>query len=341
MPETWTGIKYDSEGVCNICKEYGVKSHIDWDERQDQLKSILYYYREYARNHNNKYDCLVGYSGGKDTAYTLWAVVEKYHMRPLAFTFDHGFKMSPEGEYNLEEVPKLLDVDHLRFTLGSGLRNALCKKGCIEIGDFCYHCHAGVGAMPTRISKQWDIPLQIWGEPTAEYQTTGTGYSMIDPEEQNYEHYCKAFVLNKTPDKMIPEGYELLDMQPLTWPEDKFSIKAIYLGNYEYWDQRQHVEIIKSHLNWKVRESETTYCNWDKVDCRLEDLREYQKYMRRGFGKASFQVSKDIREGRITITQGRELINRYEGRVPSTIRSQLWEIGMDKEEFDSITNKKI
>jgi N-acetyl sugar amidotransferase len=341
MPETWAGITFDNDGVCNICREYEKKQRIDWGNRQARLDEILAYYRKQARENNNKYDCLVGYSGGKDTAYTLWAVVKKYGMRPLAFTFDHGFKLSPEGEYNLEEVPKVLDIDHLRFTLGNGLRNSLCKLGSKIMGDFCWHCHAGVGAMPARISKLFNIPLQIWGEPSAEYQTTGTRYTMTDPEEQNEEHFIKVFVGGLTSDRMIPDGYELLDLMPLTWPKGNFPLKAIYLGNYEPWNQREHVEIIKKELGWKGRASETAYVDWDKVDCLLEDLREYQKYMRRGFGKVSFQASKDIREGLITRAQGLRLVKKYEGKIPSTVPAQLDEIGMTKAGFDKITNRKI
>lgn len=340
MPETWSGIKFDENGVCNICLEFDKKQKIDWDQRQQTLDVTLAYYRNYARQAGNKYDCLIGYSGGKDSAYTLWAVVEKYKMRPLAFTFDHGFKLTPEGRYNLEEVPKKLNVDHLRFTLGNGLRNALCRLGSEVIGDFCYHCHAGVGAMPAKISKQWEIPLQIWGEPTAEYQTTGTGYTVDKLEKQNYKHYLKAFVGGHIPERMVPVGYEKLDLMPLKFP-DYPELNAIYLGNYEPWDQESHAEIIQREVGWRPHKSETTYVNWDKVDCPLEDLREYQKFMRRGFGKVSFQASKDIREGKMTREDGLEMISKYEGKNPSTLKAQLREIGMSKEEFDNITSRKL
>lgn len=340
MPDTWPGIHYDDNGVCNICKEHDIKVNINWNDRQTQFKLLLDRFKDYAKLKGNKYNCLVGYSGGKDTAYTLWAMVKKYHMKPLAFTFNHGFNLSPEAQYNLYEIPKLLDVDHITFTLGNNFRNSLCKHSSIIMGDFCWHCHAGVGAMPAKISKQWDIPLQIWGEPTAEYQTVGSTYSMNILEEQDYNHYLKAFVTGNTPDKMIPKGYTIEDMKPLVWDAHK-KLKAVYLGSYEPWDQYKNVEIIMKELKWKVRKSEVTYTNFDKVDCPLEDLREYQKYIRRGFGKVSFQVAKDIRNGMITREQGLYYINEYEGRTPSTLYSQLKELGMTKEEFDKITNRNI
>ena len=340
MLSTWQGITFSPDGVCSVCQEHDKKKDIHWRSRQEYLIKILRTYRNLAKNSGNKYDCILGYSGGKDTAYTLWAAVRKYSMRPLVVTFDHGFKLSDEGEYNLTEIPKKLDCDHLRFTIGSGLRNALCLKGSELIGDFCIHCHLGIGSFPARISKLFGIPLQIWGEPTAEYQTTGD-YKLSDIEEQNKEHFEKVFLSGLTSDRILPAEYELLDLQPMTWPQGSFPLKAIYLGNFEPWNQREHVEIITRELGWKSKLSENTYVTWDKVDCPYETIRDWQKWLKRGFGRVTFQASKDIREGRITREEALELIARYEGRRPSNMDSFLSDIGMTEEEFNRLTLAKL
>ncbi len=342
MPETWEGITFDEEGICSICREAEKLEKIDWEERQKQLIKILDKYRAYARNTHNKYNCLVGYSGGKDTAYTLWAMVKKYDMKPLVLTFDHGFKLSPESEWNLKEIPRILDCDHLRFSIGNGLRNALCKKASEVMGDFCWHCHNGIGAFPARVSLLFNIPLQIWGEPSALYQTMGI-YKLEDLEEQDKEHFEKTIQAGITPEMVLPDGYELIDLQPMTWLEDDTwgKLKAINLGTYEPWNQREHVEIVTRELGWKHRTSEITYVDWDKVDCQHEDVREFQKYLRRGFGKVSFQASKDIRDGLMTRELAMELIEKYEGKEPSSLDDLIREMGMTKEELTRCTNKRI
>ena len=340
LPSTWSGITFNSEGICNVCTEYKKYAKIDWKKRQFALKRILSEWKAYAWGRGNKYDCLVGYSGGKDTAYTLWAMKRKYKMSPLAVTWDHGFKLSPEAEYNMTEVPKILDVDHLRFSIGNGLRNALCKKASRVMGDFCWHCHNGVGAFPARVSKMMDIPLQIWGEPTAIYQTGGE-FSVQDMEEQDEDHFHRVFQCHVTPDMVKPFEYELIDMQPMTWPDGEFPLKPIYLGNFEPWNQRENVKIITDELGWKHRESENTWCDWDKVDCEYEVVRDYQKFLRRGFGKASFQASKDIREGLIGRTKALELVEKYEGKVPSNMDKFCEEVGVTAKEFDEMTSRNI
>ncbi len=343
MPDTWEGIEFDEDGICNICRSAEKKVAVDWDERQNMLVKSLNEYRQYAIDKGNKYNCLVGYSGGKDSAYTLWASVVKYGMRPLVFSFEHFSSLSSVSEYNLMEIPKKLDCDHIRFTIGTGLRNALCRSGSEINGDFCWFCHNGIGAMPARVSKQWDIPLQIWGEPTgAEYQTTGSDYSYDELEEQDREHFERIFQATLKPEKVLPEGYELTDLLPMAWPEGEFPLKAIYLGNYEPWNQRKQVDIIKKELGWKPKKAEDvegTYVDWDKVDCPFEPVRDWQKFIKRGFGRTTFQASKDIRDGLLDRAEALKLVEALDGKRPKALDLFLEETQMTEEEFNAITRR--
>jgi len=340
MPETWAGIKFDKDGLCSLCREAEKEVVIDWAARQKTLKKILSKYKSYAIKKNNKYDCLVGYSGGKDSVYTLYEMVKKYGMRPLVVTFDHGFQLSADAEYNMMAIPKKLDCDHLRFTLGNDFRNALCKKGSQVNGDFCWHCHNGLGAFPARMSAQWDIPLQIWGEPSAKYQTT-SDYTMDDVEEQDKERFKKVFRAGITPSMVKPKGYHLRDFLPLTWPKKKFELKALYLGNFQPWDQRKQVDIIKRELSWRTAKVEGTYVNWDKVDCPYEPVRDWQKYIKRGLGRTTFQASKDIRELGMMRKKAIELVKKHDGKRPKALDNFLKEVGMTEKEFMTITKKHI
>ena len=342
MPSTWAGITFDENGICSLCKAYDDAQKIDWNKRQKQLKRIFRNYKDYARANGVKYEAIVGYSGGKDSVYTLWAAVRKYGLRVLVVTFDHGFHLTPEGDWNLSQIPKILDCDHIRFAIGNGLRNALCRKGTEVVGDFCVHCHQGVGTLAARISKSWNIPLQIWGEPTSLYSTTGT-YKMSDMEEQDKKHFGDTFASGTTPETILPDRYELLDLQPLTWPEGTFPLRALYLGNYDgMWNQEEHVKIIKRELDWRDYPKQETWQSWDKNDCPLELVREAQKKLRRGFGKASFAASKEIREGKITREQSMELVNLYENKKLIGLDEMCREMGFSSfEELSKLTNRQI
>ena len=61
LPESHESIQFDSEGVCNICRQAEVKHHeIDWSARREVLDTICDYYKGKGR-----YDCIVPFSGGQ------------------------------------------------------------------------------------------------------------------------------------------------------------------------------------------------------------------------------------------------------------------------------------
>ncbi|MCJ7762148.1 hypothetical protein MUP38_01680, partial [Candidatus Bathyarchaeota archaeon] len=73
MPETFPGISFDEEGVCNYCRDYTKVSVLG----EEALKQELSKYQ----GKGEKYDCLVPISGGRDSSFTLYQIVKKYGMR--------------------------------------------------------------------------------------------------------------------------------------------------------------------------------------------------------------------------------------------------------------------
>ena len=340
MPETWEGLTFNEEGVCNICREYDKQIVIDWKEREQQFSKLLRHYASYAKRKGIKWNCIVGISGGKDSIYTLWAMKHKYGMTPLAVTAEHGLPLGEEGEWNLREVPARMGIDHIFFRGDRILRNKIARCGMEIMADWCTFCHLSVGAFHAWVAKGFGVPLSIFGEPTSLYQTTGTGYSVEQLEEQNREHYETAFCGNKIKE-LTPKGYTERDMQPHTWPARYFPFKSVYLGDFDSpWNQREHVAIIKKECNWQEPPPPNySWIGWDKADCILgESVREYTKWLKRGFGKASFQASKDIREGLISREQGLKLVEQYEGKKPQELTAFLVnELNMTEEEFLRMT----
>ena len=61
------------------------KEIIDWQSRKTQLDKIINFY-----NQNNDYDCIVPFSGGKDSSWIAY-YQKKYDLNILLVRFDHGF----------------------------------------------------------------------------------------------------------------------------------------------------------------------------------------------------------------------------------------------------------
>ena len=84
LPESHESISFDDEGVCSVCRQAEVKHNdIDWEARKLMLEEIVNRYRNKGR-----YDCIIPFSGGKDSTYQLWYVVTQLHLKPLVVRFN-------------------------------------------------------------------------------------------------------------------------------------------------------------------------------------------------------------------------------------------------------------
>jgi hypothetical protein len=111
LPETYETIEFDAEGVCNICRAAEFKqSAIDWAERKRLLDQLIERHRG-----KSAYDCIVPFSGGKDSTFQLYYLMREYRIKPLVVRFNHGF-MRPTIQQNNVRTFKKLGVDVLEFT---------------------------------------------------------------------------------------------------------------------------------------------------------------------------------------------------------------------------------
>ena len=70
LPETHETITFNSQGLCSVCTNSQEKSVIDWESRSLELQSIA----EDIKTKGGNYDCVVPFSGGKDSTFTLYYV---------------------------------------------------------------------------------------------------------------------------------------------------------------------------------------------------------------------------------------------------------------------------
>ena len=86
-PSHSVNISFDEKGVCNICRQIEYKKdNINWDDKAKDFEKILEIYRG-----KHAYDCIVPFSGGKDSSYTLYYLMKEYNIKPLVVRFNHGF----------------------------------------------------------------------------------------------------------------------------------------------------------------------------------------------------------------------------------------------------------
>ena len=98
MDNTTSFIKLDSKGICNYCKNHkDLEKQFPINGYENKIaKKII------EEGKNNKYDCVIGISGGRDSVYTTY-LAKKLGIRPLLVHFNDGFS-NPVAGKNIQNV---------------------------------------------------------------------------------------------------------------------------------------------------------------------------------------------------------------------------------------------
>jgi len=342
LPETHETIEFDEEGVCNICRQHEFKkSHVDWDAKYKEFEEILDQYRG-----KGTYDCIVPFSGGKDSVYTLWRLVHTFKLRPLVVTFDHGF-YRPKVLENRARVFKKLGVESIVYRPNWQTVKKLMLESLLRKGDFCWHCHTGIFAYPMQIAIKFNTPLVIWGEPQAEYTAYYSYEDATSGKEEVDEKRFNRFVnLGMTADDMIgmvnDPDLDPRDMEPFRYPAlrdlKKLKYRSIALGSYIPWDVKKQVKLIEDELGWEedLNAGIPPQYGYEKVECQLQGIRDYIKYIKRGYGRSAHLATIDIRNNRLSREEGQKMVDEYDGKRPENLPFFLEMLGLTEEEFNNI-----
>ena len=342
MPETQESIVFDEKGICNACKQVEIKTKVDWKKKEEELIKLIEQYRgKYS------YDCIIPFSGGKDSSYTVFELVKKYKVKPLLISFDHGF-FRPKVLENRIKVVKKLGVDILTFRSNWKVVKKLMLASLKLKGDFCWHCHTGVFAYPMQIALKFNIPLIFWGEPSAEYTSY---YSYEQQEEVNEERFNKLVNLQMNSEDMYKllndDSIDKRDLEPYKYPSvselKSINYRSVCLGSYIPWNVKVQAEILRKELDWQwdiVEGIPETY-GYQKIECMLYGMRDYLLYIKKGFGRTAHLVSMDIRNNTMTREEGLKLAKEYDGRKPESMNWFLDIMGITEKEFMEIALKHV
>jgi N-acetyl sugar amidotransferase len=338
IPETHETIVFDGEGVCNICRQHEYKQEkIDWPAKKKDLDELIERYRG-----KGDYDCIVPFSGGKDSTWTLYYLVKEYGIKPLVVRFDHGF-LRPKLQENTLKTIRRLGVDVLHFTPNWKVVQKLMLQSFLEKGDFCWHCHSGIFAYPMWVALRYEVPLIFWGEPSAEYTAY---YSYDQPEEVDEKRFNRFVNLGITAEDMflrLEGSVDERELKPFTYPPLKelrrIGYHSVCLGSFVPWDVKGQSEIIERELGWTGDEVENVPpgYGYEKVECYLQGVRDYIKYIKRGYTRPSHLTSIDIRNRRMTRDEALDVVSEYEGRRPPSLEVFLGYVGLTEEEFMEVS----
>lgn len=347
LPETYETIEFDDDGVCNICRQQQFKQgSIDWGQRKQMLDELIAQHRG-----KSDYDCLVPFSGGKDSTFTLYHLVKEYKLKPLVVQFNHGF-MRPNLLANNERTFKMLGVDVISFSPNWKVVKRLMREALLRKGDFCWHCHTGIFSYPMHLAIKFNVPLVFWGEPSSEY-TAYYDYqddAIEEVDEARFNRFVNLGITAEDMKGMIEKDFDVdpRDLIPYTYPAlrdlKRLQYRSVCLGSYIPWDVKKQSQLIMDELGWKGDEVEGMppgLYPYEKIECAMQGVRDYLKFLKRGYSRVTQMTALDIRNGRIEKAEADRLIAEWEGKKPPSLELFLEYLDMSENEFNDIVGKLV
>ncbi len=335
LPETMPFIIFNENGVCNYCLNYKKVSI----KGKDELINIL---KKYKTNEGEN-DCIVSFSGGRDSSYGLHYIKNVLDMNPVAYSYDWGM-VTDIGRRNQARMCGKLGIEHILVSADIKKKRKNIKKnilawlkkpdlGTVPIfmaGDKQYFYHLN------RLKKDMNIPLVIYGENPLEITEFKYGFCGIKPLFNLGEHGYHLGIIRKLNlgfyyiKKIIENpsyiNKSLFDSMTAFISSYFMSHDYYYLFQYINWNENEIDSILLKKYEWeKANDTETTW----RIGDGTAPFYNYIYYVIAGFTENDTFRSNQIREGVISRETAIELTNRDNKPRWESIKWYCNTIGVD------------
>lgn len=329
----------DEEGVCSGCRYHESRGtvEVDWEERWEIFEEICDEAKSMAKQRGNHHDCIIPVSGGKDSHYQVWLLKEKMGMNPLMVHFNHAFN-TPAGRRNLRNLVEKSGCDLVEYHAGLDSVRRLARHMLEEVGDVTWHYHAGIKTYPLQVAVERNIPLIVWGE-HGFAELTGI-VSLEDFVEFTRWSRTEHDMRGVDPESLVGKGdITRQDIAPYIYPSDKdlerTEVRGIYLSNFIEWDAKKQTEVVMDTWDFSgvSYKRERTFNLHSKIEDHAQEVHDYLKYLKFGYGRATDDTSTEIRRGRLTREEGKALVEEYDAIEPSYLDFYCEFLNISKDEF--------
>jgi len=338
LPATFPFIEFDSKGVCNICNNYVKKN------QPKPIEELIELVEPYKRK-DGQPDCLVPFSGGRDSTYTLHIVKNILKMNPIAYTYDWGM-VTDLGRRNIARVTGKLGVENIIVSADIKMKRNNIRKnvsawlrkpelGLVPLfmaGDKYFFYYSN------KISKQNKLNISIWGSNPLENTNFKTGFCGISPQYDK-ERIDSISLADKIKlllyfGKNYLQNPTLFNSSLLDTAGSFFSRYLIertgYMQLFDYylWEEKEIEDLIINEYKWETAiDTKTTW----RIGDGTASFYNYIYFTVAGFSEYDTFRSNQIREGMMTRQEALELINKENKPRYESIKWYLEIIGLDFE----------
>jgi len=292
MKSTYPKVTIEN-GVCNKCRLFDRKSEVI---KNYFLSPNVLFDKLTSDKSDAEYDCLLLYSGGKDSTYVLYQLV-KMNLKVLAYTFDNGY-ISKEALNNIKNTTKRLGVDSIIESYDK--MDQIFRSGIIREKAVCNSCFKVLRILSTRLAYEKGIKYIVTGFSRGQImdlrledileEGKDNISEMIKNQRIIYhsknDHVLECFPENKRVTQEMIEKVELIDFY-----------------RYSQVTQEEILEYInKQDIVWQMPK-DTGFCS---SNCRINDVGIYLLRNEYGYDNYTAPNSWEVRLNHIDLAEAKK-----------------------------------
>lgn len=318
LPETMPFIEFDAKGVCNYCRNH--------QPLQLKGRAALERVLEQYRSRDGTPDCLIAFSGGRDSSYGLHLLKHELGMTPIAYTYDWGMVTDLArrnqarlcGKLGVEHIWVSADIKQKRDNIRKNVEAWLHKPdlGMVPLfmaGDKQFMFHAN------RIMNDTGIRLMVYANNHFERTDFKVGFCGVRPSEaeirlnklsmaktlQLASYYVRGFLSNP-----YYLNSSLFDTTSAFLSYYFVNQDFLYLFDYLPWDEEVVNRMLVEHYDWEF--APDTKTSW-RIGDGTAPFYNYIYHTVAGFSEYETFRSNQIREGLMTRERALRLIEEENG----------------------------
>ncbi len=302
LPETFPGIRFNEDSVCNFCLNYRGEGRLETRKKETRER-----FEELAGQVRTRegFHCVLAFSGGKDSTYTLQLLRDHYDLRVLAVTFDNGF-ISPQSFVNIRRVIERVGADGLIIKPQLDLVASVFRdvsdnppypmKALERASSVCNACIGLVKNTVMRVALEQRVPLVAFGWSPGQAPITASLFQMNAEMLQQMHDVRSAPLRSVAGGRVSPY---LLEERHLAQAEE-FPYNVNLLAFHDY-GEHEILEAIAA-LGWEAPED----TDGNSTNCLLNTYANRLHLERYGFHPYAFEVAGLVRAGAMTRDEGLE-----------------------------------
>jgi N-acetyl sugar amidotransferase len=321
-------IIFNDEGICNHCLRYQNDLNKRTINSADELFKLVSKIKKSGRG--NKYDCVIGLSGGVDSSYVAYYLKIVLNLNPIAVHLDNGWNTALAVR-NIKKIVDALNIDLYTKVLDwDSFRKIQLTFFCSNLPDIEVPTDHFINAQLYKIASQYNIKYIINGMNFATESIAVPSWSYGHSDWYYINSVYKSFngtSLNKDfPRFTLPDLFYYFYVR---------RIKVVSILNYLNYNKNEALNILVKEFDY------IPYSGKHNESFITKFLQDYILPKKFGFDKRKIHLSDLIYSKTITREKAIEQINIPIKISENEINFFCKKLEISRSLFDQIITNKI